>query len=258
MVDDEASNISSKHFLIACTNVGSLGNNSNLKEHNIKVRKKVTDTVSIIRHKYSTDNIALCIQECGHFDVTLRPHFDLPLACDRQVTFGADDNGVRGVATYALGGNCKALNHVDTINEICNKAIRLAKRFRVALSNIGSTMENKLADARNNNAGARIRTRSGNVHGADTKIERFIRGSFLYKLWEASKLETAKMTYPKAQFSIAKRYAAAWKARIKRKIVKRARMESGKRKTRKKKRSADSAVRGSKRRRNNNLNGRSP
>lgn len=109
----------SKHFLIACTNVGSLGCNSNLKEHNIKVRRKLTDTISVIRRKYSSDNIALCVQECGYFDVSLRPHFDLPLADDSHVTFGANDNGVRGVASYAMRGDCKSLMINDTTNEIC-------------------------------------------------------------------------------------------------------------------------------------------
>lgn len=108
---------------MACTNVGSLGCNHNLKEHNINVRRKVVGTISSIRSKYNSDNIALCLQECGHFDVTLRPHFDLPLASDKHVTFGANDNGVRGVATYALGGENTSLISTDLVNEICTISV---------------------------------------------------------------------------------------------------------------------------------------
>lgn len=109
----------SRNFLIVCTNVGSLGCNRNLKEHNIKVRRKLTDTVTSIRTKYRSDNLALCVQECGHFDVSLRPHFGTPLVCDDHVTYGANDNGVMGVATYSVGGNCTGHNTGDTTNEIC-------------------------------------------------------------------------------------------------------------------------------------------
>lgn len=120
MASPATAGASSKHLLIMCTNVGSLGCNNNLKEHNIKVRKKVIDTVTLIRDKYKSDNIALCAQECGHFDVTLRPHFDGPLACDDHVSFGADDNGVRGVATYLLGGgDASKVAATDAVNEMC-------------------------------------------------------------------------------------------------------------------------------------------
>lgn len=83
------------------------------------MRQKLTDSISSIRKKYKSDNLALCVQESGHYDVSLRPHFDLPITCDRQVTFGRNDNGVRGVVTYGVGGACRAFDYPDQTNEIC-------------------------------------------------------------------------------------------------------------------------------------------
>lgn len=131
-----------------------------------------------------------------------------------------------------------------------DKAIRLAKRFAHAIEAIGLAMENKLEDARNNNIGVRIRTRSGNVLMSQSKIEQLITSSFLYKLKKASEMTPEVRSKSRTQFSIAKRYAVAWKARIKRKIAKRS--KGPKNKSRKKKSSA--TVRSSRRKRNTNLN----
>lgn len=98
-----------------------------------------------------------------------------------------------------------------------------------------------------------MRTRSGNTHGNQSWIEKTILSSFLFKLREASELDLEKLPFPKVQFGAAKRYSAAWKTRIKRKIAKRA--KEGSSATGRKRRSGTSGVtRASRRRRNKNLN----
>ena len=135
-----------------------------------------------------------------------------------------------------------------------SKAIRLAKRFRSVTDEIGNKMEMKLQDAKNNNTGGRIRTRSGNVLVGQSRIEKVIRSSFLFKLREASVCDLEKLTFSKAQFGAAKRYAVAWKARIKRKIAKRAKKGTGGRKKRRTRAGTSSVTMVSRRRRNRNLN----
>lgn len=152
--------------------------------------------------------------------------------------------------------NSKRLREVLAELSVRSKAIRLAKRFRGATDEIGNKMKMKLEDAKNNNTGERMRTRSGNVHGGQSRIEKVILSSFLFKLREASVCELEKLPFSKAQFGAAKRYAVAWKARIKRKIAKRAKKNTGSNGARKRRtRTGTSSVtRASRRRRNKNLN----
>lgn len=75
--------------------------------------------VTAVREKYKADDIALCVQECVSYDWHLRPHFFEPINTDEHVTFGKDDGGKRGVATYYCGNTTTvAVNGIDTKNEI--------------------------------------------------------------------------------------------------------------------------------------------
>lgn len=71
----------------------------------------------------------------------------------------------------------------------------MARRFSGVVDDIGRRMAAKLEDARNNNTGSRIRTRSGNTHRSLSKIEQLIVNSFIYKLWEASKMDFDRKTH---------------------------------------------------------------
>lgn len=157
--------------------------------------------------------------------------FQIQEGLDKQTEITrAQHSCLSNIVGLTTRNSSKRLREVLAEFSVKDKSIRLAKRFCEATKAIGIAMQNKLSDIRNNNVGARIRTRSGNAVGAATHLEKVIRSSFLFKLREAADAVPDGRPHSKTQFLAAKRYAVAWKARIKRKIAKRSKSKPGIRK----------------------------
>ena len=102
--------------IIASTNVGSLGSDP-ISDNNIIVRRQLHDGLVKINNQHGGID-ALALQECMNDQVELLPFFSLPAASDSGVTFGKNDNGVRGVCCYTRDG-LGEVKLADTTNEIC-------------------------------------------------------------------------------------------------------------------------------------------
>lgn len=111
--------IKNKYIIAINTNVGSLGQNDNLSDNNRATRRRLADLVTEVRSKYASDDVVLCIQECGTYECELPPHFKGPISTDEQVSFGRKVGGKRGVATYATSRFTHAFPASDEKHEIC-------------------------------------------------------------------------------------------------------------------------------------------